>query len=96
MENLFPLQFATAGSAVQVCQVSGSPMAVHRLQELGLREGVAMQILQAGTPCIVQLAGHKLALRNEDDVMVLVCPAVDAASLVEQFGNVNVAAEVAR
>jgi len=96
VENLLPLQFASAGSHVQVRHVGGSAPAVHRLHELGLREGVAMQIVQAGTPCIVQLAGHKLAVRNEDGVMVLVSPAGNAPPMIEMCDQVAVAAEVAQ
>lgn len=96
MENLLPLQFASAGSIVQVRHVGGSAQAVHRLHEMGLREGVAMQIVQAGTPCIVQLTGHKLAVRNEDGVMVLVSPAGHAPPMIEICDQAVVAAEVAR
>jgi Fe2+ transport system protein FeoA len=96
MENLLPLQIASAGSNVRVRHVGGTAQAVHRLHELGLREGVAMQIVQSGTPCIVQLAGHKLAVRNEDGVVVLVSPNFDAPPIVEMCDKVAVAAEVAR
>ena len=49
-------------------------MTVHRLEELGLREGRVLQMLQPGSPCIIRLAGIKLCFRSDDLTSVLVKP----------------------
>ena len=53
-------------------QVVGQPEQVHRLEELGLRGGTTVEMVQNGSPCIIRLAGHKLCFRADDMLHVLV------------------------
>jgi Fe2+ transport system protein FeoA len=70
--DLIPLSFAPIGHTARIAQVLGRPEEVHRLEELGLQAGAAVEIVQSGTPCIIRLAGHKLCFRDGDAFRVLV------------------------
>jgi len=74
MHDLIPLAQLPAGARAAVDCVLGRPDDVHRLEELGLRAGTAVEMVQPGTPCIVRLAGHKLGIRADDLLSVLVRP----------------------
>ncbi|MBW3596535.1 MAG: ferrous iron transport protein A [Planctomycetes bacterium] len=70
--DLVPLHMAPAGRTAEVAQLLGLPPDVHRLEELGLRIGAQVEIVQSGSPCIVRLAGHKLCFRDSELFRVLV------------------------
>jgi ferrous iron transport protein A len=71
-----PLKDLPAGQAARICQVCGHPDHVHRLEELGLRGGVSIEMFRAGNPCILRLACSKVCLRTDDLLRVFVEPAV--------------------
>jgi Fe2+ transport system protein FeoA len=48
------------------------------LHELGLRRGAEVEMIQPGSPCIVRLEGHRLCLRGDELLNVLVRPEVTA------------------
>lgn len=50
----------------------GSAEQVHRLEEIGLRKGSSVEMVQPGSPCIVRLAGSTLCLRDAELFQVLV------------------------
>ena len=72
MHDLVPLQLLTPGQSADVGHVMGSPETVHRLEELGLRGGATIEMVQNGSPCIIRLAGQKLCFRADEMVRVLV------------------------
>jgi Fe2+ transport system protein FeoA len=74
MHDLIPLHRLSVGLTASVGQLLGRPEQVHRLEELGLRGGVQVEMLQTGSPCIIRLAGHKLCFRAEELLSVLVRP----------------------
>lgn len=78
MHNLIPLSLLPPGQHGQVDQVTGRPEDVHRLEELGLRGGAAIEMVQCGSPCIIRLAGQKLCLRADELLSVLVRPGVSS------------------
>ena len=69
-----PLNFLSVGQSGKISQLLGLPDEVHRLEELGLRAGVEVEMVQAGLPCIIRLAGHKLCFRGDEGFAVLVTP----------------------
>jgi ferrous iron transport protein A len=69
---LFPMHMLVPGQSADVGQVMGSPETIHRLEELGLRGGATVEMVQNGSPCIIRLAGQKLCFRAEELVQVLV------------------------
>lgn len=70
--NLIPLAQLAAGRSAQVAAVLGRVDHVHRLHELGLRDGVTIEMLQPGSPCILKLAGQRLCFRADELLSVLV------------------------
>ncbi|WP_197442599.1 FeoA family protein [Lignipirellula cremea] len=67
-----PLHCLPPGHAGHVSQIMGSSDHVHRLEELGLRQGVMVEMVQSGTPCIIRLHGGKLCFRENEALSVLV------------------------
>jgi Fe2+ transport system protein FeoA len=47
---------------------------VKRLEEMGLREGTEVEMVQPGSPCIVRLGDVKLCFRETELIHVMVCP----------------------
>ena len=72
MHDLIPLSLLPTGQSACVDQVLGLPDQVHRLEELGLRGGASIEMVQSGSPCIIRLAGHKLCFRADELLSVLV------------------------
>ena len=72
MHDLLPLQMLPAGCRGQITQLLGSEDEVHRLQELGMRVGCSIEMIQGGSPCIVKLGNTKLCFRDNDAFLVLV------------------------
>ena len=72
MHEIIPLNHLPTGQLAAVSDVVGQPDAVHRLEELGLRRGAEIEMVQHGSPCIVRLAGQKLCLRADQLFHVLV------------------------
>ena len=69
---MVPLHLLAAGETGCICDVSGESSLVVRLEEMGLREGVYVRMVQPGQPCIIAFDGHRLSFRGENDVTVLV------------------------
>lgn len=69
---MLPLTFLNPGETAIVSEILGDSALVHRLRELGLRSGAAVEMVQRGNPCIIRLAGNKLCLRGDDVSTVLV------------------------
>jgi len=70
--KLIPLHNLTTGQAARVGQLVGRPEHVQRLRELGLRDGMKIEMVQPGSPCIIRFSGNKLCFRRCDDFHVLV------------------------
>jgi len=69
---MIPLHLLASGEIGCICDVSGESSLVVRLEEMGLREGVKVRMVQPGQPCIIAFEGHRLSFRGENDVTVLV------------------------
>ena len=72
VNNLIPLSLLDRGEQGEVGELVGSVDDVHRLSELGIRRGVQLQMVQPGSPCIVQLEGHRFCFRDGDTLNVYV------------------------
>lgn len=72
MHTLIPLSLLAPGQCAEIDQITGCPDEVHRLEELGLRGGAAIEMVRSGSPCIIRLAGQKLCLRADELLSVLV------------------------
>jgi ferrous iron transport protein A len=74
MHDMIPLKYLAPGQTAQIGQLVGQPDDVHRLEELGLRSGATIQMVQSGSPCIIRLSGSKLCFRECDVFSVMVRP----------------------
>lgn len=60
------------GQAAAVEQILGMPEQIHRLHELGLRDGATIEMIRRGSPCIIRLAGQRLCFRSDEAISVMV------------------------
>jgi Fe2+ transport system protein FeoA len=74
LSTLLPLDCLQPGEWAEVCDISGEPAWVGRLAELGIRVGALIQMLCAGSPCLLQVGGGRLSLRGDPAMLVLVRP----------------------
>jgi ferrous iron transport protein A len=65
MHETFPLRLLGVGKVAYVREVLGSADYVHRLHELGLRDGAEIEMMQRGSPCIIRLGGQRLCVRTD-------------------------------
>ncbi len=72
--ELMPLEFLHAGAWADVADVSGEPGWVTRLGEMGVRIGSRLRVLQAGSPCLLQVGESRLSLRGDLAMQILVRP----------------------
>ena len=72
MADLIPLIHLSAGNKAQVRELVGKPDQVQRLEELGLRGGATVEMVQNGSPCIIRLEDSKLCFRPNEAMGVLV------------------------
>lgn len=75
-EELVPVKFLSRGQSAEIAQLVGRPDQVQRLHELGLRPGAQVELVQAGSPCILRLNGQRLCFRETELVGILVRPGV--------------------
>ena len=80
LEHLLPLEMLQAGEWADVEDVSGEPEWVGRMAELGVRSGCRLQVLQPGSPCLLQVGGCRLCLRGACRMQILVRPVTAAAA----------------
>ena len=80
LDHLLPLEMLQAGEWADVEDVSGEPEWVGRMAELGVRSGCRLQVLQPGSPCLLQVGGCRLCLRGECLMQILVRPVTSAAA----------------
>jgi Fe2+ transport system protein FeoA len=74
MHDLLPLTALRKGQIADVHELAGPPERIRRLEELGLRAGVRLEMVQSGSPCIVRLDGTKLCFRDDELASVIVRP----------------------
>lgn len=78
MDDILPLSILRSGQRARVDLVVGQPEHVHRLEELGLRPGAELEMIQPGSPCIIRLGGGKLCFRADEATSVFVREEVGA------------------
>ena len=70
--DLLPLELLKPGECADVAAVTGEPGWVTRLAEMGVRIGIRVRVLQAGSPCLLQIGDSRLSLRGESGMQILV------------------------
>ena len=74
VHDLIPLATLRPGQCAELRQIVGPADEVRRLEELGLRSGTSLEMVRAGSPCIVRVGGTKLCFRDGELLAVLVAP----------------------
>ena len=72
--ELVPLELLNTGDWADIADVSGEPGWVTRLAEMGVRIGCRLLVLQAGSPCLLQVGESRLSLRGDWATQILVRP----------------------
>jgi len=73
--DLIPLPMLARGQSAEVDHLVGHPDQIQRLQELGLRRGMWIEMVQPGVTCIVRVHESRLCFRDGEASRVLVRPA---------------------
>jgi Fe2+ transport system protein FeoA len=71
------------GRCVRVLAVAGDDPIAMRLNDLGIREGVRIEVIRRaplGDPTVFELCGYQLCLRRSESARVRVSPDSDPAS----------------
>ena len=71
-DDLIPLDRVPPGQRVLIARLVGCPEHVRRLEEMGLRHGMVVQVVRRGRPCIVRVGGNRLCFRCSELLGVLV------------------------
>jgi Fe2+ transport system protein FeoA len=72
LPETIPLQYLPAGRSGSIVEIDGDPQWVRRLDEMGLRRGVVVRMIQSGRPCIVAFDQSRISFRGEEAALVLV------------------------
>jgi Fe2+ transport system protein FeoA len=67
-----PINFLACGEIGRVEQLLGCIDDVRRLEEMGIRRGQEVQMVQPGSPCIVRVGSSRLCFRQAEGVGVMV------------------------
>ncbi|MGE5193790.1 MAG: FeoA family protein [Deltaproteobacteria bacterium] len=70
--HIVPMHLLHPGETGSILEIEGDTQLVRRLDEMGLRAGVQVRMVQPGHPCIVAFDHQRLSFRGEDDAVVLV------------------------
>jgi len=74
LQQAVPLEFLAAGEKGRIFEIGGRQEMIVRLEEMGLRQGVPVRMVQPGRPCIVAVNNHRMSFRGEETAIVLVQP----------------------
>lgn len=72
MTQVLPLEMLNAGEHGRIADLDGRADFVHRLEEMGLRTGVNVEMVRPGAPCILGVNQHRLSFRPEPSTTILV------------------------
>jgi ferrous iron transport protein A len=67
-----PLGSLQAGASAVVVRIDGQPNLVLRLNEMGLRPGCQVRMIQPGAACVVAVGNHRFGFRGAEAALVLV------------------------
>ena len=71
-DELIPLDRISPGQFAQIDRFVGCAEHVRRLEEMGLRQGMTVQVVRHGRPCIIRAGSSRICFRCSDLLGVLV------------------------
>ncbi len=69
---LIPVGLLRSGQRAEIHTVTGRETHSRRLHELGFRQGVRVEIVRSGNPCIIRLDNSKFCFRDSEASSILV------------------------
>ena len=72
MSEIVPVELLNEHQDGRIVEIVGPTDWQHRLEEMGLREGQLVRLIQRGEPFILAIQNHRLSLRCEPGTMILV------------------------
>lgn len=72
MTSFVPIEFLRPGESGRVETIDGDALFVERLEAMGVRRGVLLQLIRGGTPCILAIGNQRLSFRGEEAARILV------------------------
>ena len=70
--HYLPLDLLRDGESCVVMEVTGDPDWIGRLAEMGISNGRRVHVLRQGSPCLLEVEGTRLSVRNEGALQILV------------------------
>jgi Fe2+ transport system protein FeoA len=70
--EIIPLDALVEGQCGCIVDLSGPLSWRHRMEEMGLREGMLVRLVKRGQPCIVAVEDRRLSLRLDPSFLILV------------------------
>ena len=70
--EVVPLEMLRADERACIVEMVGDSRQMHRLKEMGLREGSAIRMVRPGRPCLLAIDGKRISLRLDEAADILV------------------------
>ena len=70
--RILPIELLRQGERGVVHDLCGDETLVHRLSEMGLRPGAELCMVRPGSPCIVAVGEHRLTVRLDPSLPILI------------------------
>jgi Fe2+ transport system protein FeoA len=80
-DRWIPLSELGLNQTAQVMELDGDETCRHRVEEMGLRAGAAIQMLRCDVPHIIAIDGRRVSFRFSDCVQVWVKPCRDFGAM---------------
>lgn len=87
--QVLPLSYLKRFEVARVVELFGDECCVHRLEEIGIREGALVCMLNPGTPCIIGMEGRRISLRVDCDTEILVEPTGMTNTTTPEVGDIT-------
>jgi Fe2+ transport system protein FeoA len=72
LQQVVPLEVLHPGEEGRICDICGDHDVATRLEEMGLRTGTHVRMVQSGRPCILAVDHQRLSFRVDEGVLILV------------------------
>ena len=69
---MFPINLLDVGRRAVISQLTGDVEEVRRLQEMGIRDGLIIEMVRGGSPCIARIGDRNLCFRPGQLLNILV------------------------
>lgn len=64
--EIFPLDSLSRRERGTVFDLEGPASVVHRMREIGIREGATIEMVRPGQPCLVCIDNRRISIRCQD------------------------------